>query len=256
MKTQDKPSPVKERKFNEDQGKQVANRLIGYLKVKEKKINQLRTEKELEQSELFKPCIIPRPKSVKSPENKKKPGCKFNDAKFRKFLNFNTKEGPTRSTEIIEGKKKKRFREIFKILSPDSEVLLIRNIRFDKLDRELLKIISPLLEELVEVDTGLELRDFFVAMNNLMKVLTVGEKSVVLDTKRKNPYQSAHFSFKPETCTSLFNIKSNLLERSSLLLTKKEQTYKQGQEAKIASELSPCTFAPKTTKFIRSIFFT
>lgn len=226
------------------------------MKVKEKKINELRTEKEIEQSEFFKPCIIKRPKSVKSPENKKKIGFKFNNEKFRKFLNFNVKEGPSRSSEIIEGKKKKRFKEIFKLLSPNSEILHIRNICFEKLDKALLKIICPLLEELAEVDNGLDFQDFLIAMNNLMKVLTVVEKSVILDTKRKNAYKSSHFSFKPETCTSLFNIKSNLLERSSLFLTKKEQTYKQGQEAKIASELSPCTFAPKTTKFIRSIFFT
>lgn len=247
-------TPIKAQKMTEQQGKLVANRLIGYLKVKEKKIDELRMAKEIEQSQFFKPVINARPKSVNSPK-KKKPDFEFINEKLKKILNLNEKNEFSRSADIIKCKKKKRFREIFNILSPDSHVLHIRNVALAKVDPELLKVIYPLLEELAEADSGLEFRDFCVAMDNLMRLLNVSEKSVILDTRRKKSYKPSQFSFRPETCSGSFNIKSNLLERSSLMLVKKEMGYKKGQEDKVISDLSCCTFTPKTTKYVRSMFY-
>lgn len=240
--------------MTEEQGKQVANRLIGYLKVKEKKLDELRMVKEKEQSEFFKPSINNRPKSVNSPK-KKKPDFEFVNEKLKKILNLNEKNESSRSADIIKYKKKKRYKEIFNVLAPDSNVLHIRNAALGKVDQELLKVIYPLLEELAEADSGLEFRDFCVAMDNLMKLLNVSEKNVILDTRRKKSYKPNQFSFKPETCSSSFNIKSSLLERSSLMLVKKELGYKKGQEDKVINDLSNCTFTPKTTKYIRSMFY-
>jgi hypothetical protein len=246
----------KKPKISQEQAKKLANRLIGYLKVKEKKINLLKKTEEKTFEKFFTPKIIKnRPKSLKTPE-KKKPNFDFIKNNWKKILKIpdpNEKKC-TKSSLIIDLKKKKRLKEIFDILNPINKKISLKFIDFARVPRDLLKIICPLLEELAEVDEGLEFPDFVTAMENLMKMISIDEKSVILDTKKKCLGNIFEPSFKPSLSCSSIKVRGNLLERSRSFVVEKERKIEEKQKEKLRADLSSCTFSPKTSRFDRSLF--
>ena len=253
-----KPSETNnnKKKLNKTQAKHLANRLIGYLKVKEKKIDLIKKSDDKKFEKFFTPKIIKiRPSSVKTPE-KRKLNYDFIKRDWKKILKIQdpNEKKSNRSSVIVDKKKKKRMGEIFTMLNPINDKVHIRFINFARIPGDLLKILNPLLEELAEVDDGLEFLDFVGAMENLMKMLSVDEKSVILDTKKKCCEIGYVNVFKPSLSTSSIKVSGSMLDRNRAFIETKDKYIAEGQKAKILADLSLCTFSPKTSKFDRSLY--
>jgi hypothetical protein len=60
------------------------------------------------------------------------------------------------------------------------------------------QIIKPLIDELEDLDENLDFNEFYEAMENLMKTITPGDKSVLLKTSKIKP-KPEFYDFKPKT---------------------------------------------------------
>ena len=127
----------------------------------------------------------------------------------------------------------------------------MKYIKIEKIPLNLLELIEPLLEEFSEFPEGLSYENFVKAMDNLVSVLSVDEKTKLLNATRNLPTQNSSFTFKPLLNTASPHIQGSLVERASRLLAEKHQKLKQANLEKNKHELSKCTFSPQTLRYNR-----
>lgn len=227
----------------------TVDRLTNYLKVYEKDIEKTRSTYEDQQKCYFQPKIG-RPSLILTPE-KSKFSYSFLKKHWQKFRKepLENKIINSKSERILMERKAKRYHELFNMLNPVNNKICIENVDFEAIPNQVINIIAPLLKELSEIPDGLSYREFSRAMENLSKILSVEEKSLLLNSHRKPHYDEVSFSFKPSINSSSFYVEGSVLERSTKLIANKSQKIKMAQLKSTAKELEQCTFSPVTTKY-------
>jgi hypothetical protein len=160
-------------------------------------------------------------------------------------------ESKARSDKIILKVKIDRFSEVFNQLNPDASGLITyKNINVHDIDPGILKIITPLLKELEELDQPLNFEEFVDSMENLFKYLSQAERDVFL-TKPKKKIEESEVSMKKSVSTCDFNrIYHKQVEQKNTCKAKLEI---EREKLKLL-ELEGCTFRPQTTKFPSNIY--
>lgn len=93
-----------------------------------------------------------------------------------------------KSERIMKKIKFKSYRDIFSDLNPDTKGFITKSTIYKSdLSTKVMSIITPLLEEIKEMDEKLSFDEFYDAMEMLMKVLTPEEKNAILMDSRAKP---------------------------------------------------------------------
>lgn len=206
----------------------------------------------MDNEKLFQPKIGRGPKPVKN-SDKPKINYGFIKTEWRKILkipgNNDKNFSNAKSQDILANAKKRRFREIFDMLSPNNEVLNANEIDLEKVPKTLLAILSPLLEEIAELVEGIGFNDFYQALENLYTSLSVGEKSILISTGCKRVMSQSEFTFKPVINHFNNKLQESVVERSERLWTERKKKIEVVQNDLSMREMKQCTFSPVTTKF-------
>jgi len=129
------------------------------------------------------------------------------------------------SDSVVTQIKRHRYAEIYRAIKcPEDSVLRAERIRTDLINSGLLKILSPLLDELRDLGETLTLEEFQASMNNLIPVLTKAERSVLfypfeLDFESRpksslalcDPVEVTECTFKPQRSNSHMRSASTLM---------------------------------------------
>ncbi len=131
------------------------------------------------------------------------------------------------------------------MLLPDNKGL-ISELTINKASpSKIISIISPLIEEIKELDEKLSFNEFSDAMDQLMKVLNPTEKGIILNTAKPKPVVAEKRLSRPKTSQQSGKSILNLYERG---LQQKKETWKRimrEQEEKAKLEMKECVFKPK-----------
>ena len=160
-------------------------------------------------------------------------------------------DSKARSDKIILKVKIDRFSEVFNQLNPDASGLIsYKNINLHDIEPGMLRIITPLLNELQELDQPLNFEEFVDSMENLFKYLSQAERDVFL-TKPKRRVEETEASMKKSVSNCDFNrIYHQQVEQKNNCKAKLEI---EREKLKIL-ELEGCTFRPQTTRFPNKIY--
>ena len=230
--------------------KKVSDRLIAYSKIYEKNKDNAREEIEKKHANLFSPQIG-RPPIVHTQE-KPKTSYSFSKKYWEQFIKYHDgKLTNSKSQKIFQTSKHRRFRQIFDMLNPKDDIINIKYIKIEAIPSNLLELIAPLLEELSEFPEGLSYENFSKAMENLVSILSVDERTKLLNTTRNFSTQNSSFTFKPLLNPTNPHIQGTLVERAHRLLAQKRQKLQQASLEKTQHDLSECTFSPQTTRYKR-----
>lgn len=143
--------------------------------------------------------------------------------------------------------KYQRYKEIFAMLIPDSKGLISRETVYKSvLPLGVRKLISPLIEELQELNETLDFNEFYDAMEMLMKSLTPGDKSAILLPAKPKPAPKEEYDFKPKTNVGQ-GIVSNfgLYERGVQKKQEISRRIEKEKEVIHEAEMKECKFVPK-----------
>lgn len=227
------------KKITLSEAKKIADRLNAYSKKYEENTNLIRQITEEQQESYFTPKIGRPPAVLNTPE-KSKLNYDFIKGPWKKILHINEGNSITasKSQSIFNFVKKRRYREIFNMLNPENEVIHIKNVRFDNIPKKLLDILLPVLEEMAEINEGLDYEEFSAALGNLAKTLSVTEKSVFYGIGKKNK-EILSFTFQPKINSYSKLPAESFLERSNnFLRNKTEKIQKAKFDKEIELELS------------------
>ena len=115
------------------------------------------------------------------------------------------------SNDIFEHKKLNSIKKIFKILDKDQDGIISKySINTKGLDKNILKILSPIIEELKEENESLSEKEFVIACMRLYDMLCYTDKKEIVNFgiqyKPKKKYWEQQFSFKPKINKYHFSI--------------------------------------------------
>ena len=115
------------------------------------------------------------------------------------------------SNDIFEHKKLNSIKKIFKILDKDQDGIISKYcINTKGLDKNILKILSPIIEELKEENESLSEKEFVIACMRLYDMLCYTDKKEIVNFgiqyKPKKKYWEQQFSFKPKINKYHFSI--------------------------------------------------
>ncbi|OMJ66832.1 hypothetical protein SteCoe_36186 [Stentor coeruleus] len=161
-------------------------------------------------------------------------------------IKTNKNSGAEKSERIMKKIKYQRYKDIFNLLLPDTKgVITIDTVSKSQMPQTIKKIISPLLEELSELNETLDFNEFYDAMEMLMKVLTPGEKSaLLLPVKAKVPTKE-NYDFRPKTNVGQGKVSTvSLYERSLQRQQDFSRRIQKEREMKEENEMKECKFAP------------
>ena len=151
-----------------------------------------------------------------------------------------------RSQEILGKRKRARYLEIFTLINPcDYERIYTEVVHLDEICPEIVRILSPLLQELEETGEKIDFEEFFESMENLCKVLTPEERNALLKDRIK--VEERVEEEEKKQCISVGKVYSRGMK------------FKEGVEAKLLAErikkseeeLKDCSFHPKIKVYKR-----
>ena len=154
---------------------------------------------------------------------------------------------PNEKTEkYLKKIKQKRYRELFDSLLPDIRGLITKEtVSRTKLASPVAEIISPLLEELKEMDETLNFKEFYDALELLVKSLNPSQKHALLMTGKGKTSTPIELNLKPNAKNKQSIGKgAGLYERC---LQKKQELWKRlkyEKEEKEKAEMKECVFRP------------
>ncbi|CAG9334144.1 unnamed protein product [Blepharisma stoltei] len=156
-----------------------------------------------------------------------------------------------RSEKIMKKLTGEKYYEIFQKLKPQKGKILHNEIDASLLERELLLIIQPLIDEMKSARESLSFEEFCGAMDALMKVLTPQEKNYLIFNRKKpendNPLTSRSQS---PSSRAIFQTYDRLMKHKRNLEEKLEEQRRSNEE----KLLSECTFMPNTRQKLEDSF--
>jgi hypothetical protein len=160
-------------------------------------------------------------------------------------------DSKARSEKMLLKVKIDRYSEVFQQLNPDiNGQIYFKNINTNEVHPTVLKIITPLLLELEEINQPLNFEEFVDSMENLLKTLNTSEKDVFLVKPKKKIEDQEHSIKKSTSSGDLTTLYQRHVDKKNLTSAKLEIE----REKKKKLELEGCTFQPKTKKFPVHIF--
>eukprot|EP01016_Furgasonia_blochmanni_P003579 TRINITY_DN11408_c0_g1_i10.p1 TRINITY_DN11408_c0_g1~~TRINITY_DN11408_c0_g1_i10.p1 ORF type:complete len:745 (+),score=192.61 TRINITY_DN11408_c0_g1_i10:195-2429(+) len=161
-----------------------------------------------------------------------------------------------KSTVMIETLKRKRLTELFESLDSDRDGLIsATKVDISSIPTEALEIFAPLLCEMEEISSTLNLEEFIDASERLFKTLTVWERdNVLLNFKKKweERRQTGNYTFHPEINKKSQKLAENLrpygdkaiydlfIQENRVFKDKMKEMY----ERKMSEEVRECSFRP------------
>lgn len=108
------------------------------------------------------------------------------------------KEALKESSDMVRSKKVKIFREIFNLLDGNSDgVISSDKVSIESLSNELLKLVSPLLVNMEELQMEIDEPTFIVGMEEIYKKLSLPQRNLLLHDQKKS-YVDHNCTFKPK----------------------------------------------------------
>lgn len=189
------------------------------------------------------------PKIGRPPHDRKISPDEIGDYLFSKSFRTPTVENTIKpilicpnSEKILKKMKKERFKEIFEKLCPDeSGRINIDTISKSDLKPTIMAIIDPLVSELRELNENLDFDEFFDSMNALLKRMTPGERTIILQINKMNKTESNS----PVSNISRSYNSSDFYSREMLRLESVHNKIEEIRASQRAIEESECTFKPK-----------
>jgi hypothetical protein len=173
----------------------------------------------------------------------------------------NSKKASLKMEEINNNNKYECFLSLFKIFDTDEDNLIANNDDFQKsfqsLEEWLQVILQPLIEEFSSQPEALNREEFVMALDQLYKAVSVGERRKLIDwyvkkVKRENSPRkrrlleaenSNNFSFQPKISDASHKVfkdsqrySKNVFERNSDYLKRRETFLAEKNEEKIENE--------------------
>jgi hypothetical protein len=160
------------------------------------------------------------------------------------------KTSSNQSEKLVARVKEVRFEQIFLDLKPNScDLITPDTIKSSTLSPKTLKILTPLLNELKDLNERLNFSEFCESMEILMKTLTPEEKSSLLKTGKGKPEQE-HLDFKPKINESQRPLSvESLYERNLKKMLWVKEKCELEKKRKEESQMVECTFKPKILKY-------
>ena len=91
----------------------------------------------------------------------------------QKYLEANMVKSNEKSNNLMEGIKKKKFKDIFKMFDSDGDgIISSTKIDISGVDTTILEVFAPLLCEMEELNQSLALEEFLHAAERLLKVIS------------------------------------------------------------------------------------
>lgn len=156
------------------------------------------------------------------------------------------------SEKILHRIKELRYKQLFEELRPDEcERISADSVKKSCLSQRTLKILSPLLQEMEDLNEKLNFAEFQESMEILLKSLRPDERSILLKTCKAKAAVPEN-DFKPKiNQSSIMRPKSveSLYQRSMKRQNWNKEKYEQEKKLKAESEMNECTFKPKILKY-------
>ena len=163
-----------------------------------------------------------------------------------------SKLSTNQSEKILHRIKELRYKQIFQDLKPDEfERITPDTVKKSILSPRTLKILSPLLQEMEDLNEKLNFAEFQESMEILMKSLRPDERSILLKTCKATPLNEEN-DFKPKINQSSMvrpNSVGSLYHRNLKKQSFVKEKCEQIKKAKEESEMNECTFKPKILKY-------
>jgi hypothetical protein len=161
------------------------------------------------------------------------------------------------SSRILRKKRRVRYVQLFEELNPDeNREVSAGRVDVEALDKDVLLIIAPLLEELESLGVTLSYNEFEEAMDALIKTLNPVQKAKLLGyAKKDTPGGQLFSSYKPQINTyqgsARFRQRTQtpFYQRIMQQKQKIEEKLEAEKQLKIERELQECSFQPKTIPY-------
>lgn len=151
-----------------------------------------------------------------------------------------------KSEEILQTLKRKKFSELFYLLAPGGRTVSGNNMRLSCVPHSLLKLLSPLIEELVRSQETLTLDDFCLTMDKYLDSLTPSDRSSLLGTKKpQETLKKTHPQPAPRSVSA-----GGIYARGVQFKRRSQVKLEAQQRLRAASVMKECTFRPRTTPFV------
>ena len=160
------------------------------------------------------------------------------------------------SLRLLQKKRRVRYQEIFEELNPDeNQEISASRVVVEELDRDVLLIIAPLLEELESLKVTLNFAEFEEAMDALVKTLNPEQKAKLLCYAKREKGGQTEDTHKP--LTNVYSGSERFRQRRQTPFYKRIMEHKQQIQEKLEAqkllkeekELKECSFQPKTIPY-------
>lgn len=166
-----------------------------------------------------------------------------------KRLNLNQSTDETRmsmsrnrSANHITQTRDRTIHRLFRLLNPDSQgYVSAKRINVDKVDKEILAMISPILIEMEDLSQRLDFSRFQTKFQKLMQNLAPEKRKLIYQPKKLDPAPIIAPKSRLRRSQSTGGIYSRLVNRKRIT----DEKTRLRKEALQRAELSQCTFKPK-----------
>ena len=147
-----------------------------------------------------------------------------------------------RSANHLNQTRDRTIHRLFRLLNPDSQgYISAKRINVDKVDKEILAMISPILIEMEDLSQRLDFSRFQTKFQKLMQSLPPEKRKLIYQPKKLDPAPIIAPKSRLRRSQSTGGIYSRLVNRKRIT----DEKNRLRKEAQIHAELSQCTFKPK-----------
>jgi len=160
------------------------------------------------------------------------------------------------SERLLRKKRKDRYEELFELLNPDeNQEICAGRVVVENIDREVLMLIAPLLEELEALKVTLNFEEYCEAMDALVKTLTPPQKAKLLNYAKKDVNGADSGSHRPTINSYRGSARFQQRSRTPFYERIMEQRQRLAQKIEAQKQLQrdrevqECSFQPKTIPY-------
>ena len=156
------------------------------------------------------------------------------------------------SQRLLHQKRLQRYKQIFSLLHPDDKMeISYEHVRLNELDKNLLALLKPLLEEMEGLKVTLNFGEFEEAMDALVKTMHPGNKAKLLGYGKKEVRPGSDVTHRPQVtgykCSERVQrlLQIPLYDRWKESRKDVQSWLETERQRKAELELEECSFQPK-----------
>ena len=160
------------------------------------------------------------------------------------------------SERLLRKKRRARYEELFELLNPDeNKEISAGRVVVENIEREVLVLIAPLLEELEALKVTLNFEEYCEAMDALVKTLTPPQKAKLLNYAKKDQNEGNSGSYQPAINSYRGSARFQQRSRTPFYERIMEQRQRLAQKIEAQKQLQrdrevqECSFQPKTIPY-------